>query len=164
MDELASISPDSLVILMTGFGTVDRALAAMRKGAADFVAKPFKTSDIVTKIREALRKSGRVPAPARADPGPVERPPTRTVAAPPRPLSAYLIETAQAIGIPLPDAESGDLGLREALRIAEILYLTELFRRTGGNVSLAARIAGISRPSMHRKIHDLGIDVDSFRG
>jgi len=54
--------------------------------------------------------------------------------------------------------------LREALRIAEILYLTELFRRTGGNVSLAARIAGISRPSMHRKIHDLGIDVDSFRG
>ena len=52
----------------------------------------------------------------------------------------------------------------DALRIAEILYLTELFRRTGGNVSLAARIAGISRPSMHRKIHDLGIDVDSFRG
>ena len=61
-------------------------------------------------------------------------------------------------------SEGGDLPLREVSRITEILYFMELFQPTGGNVSRAARIAGISRPSLHRKIHDLGIDVDRYRG
>jgi transcriptional regulator of acetoin/glycerol metabolism len=30
-------------------------------------------------------------------------------------------------------------------------------------VSLAARIAGISRPSLHRRIRELGLDMEGFR-
>ena len=54
--------------------------------------------------------------------------------------------------------------MKEAARVFEAIYLTELFERTAGNVSLAARIAGVSRPNLHRKITDLGIDVTQFRG
>lgn len=37
-------SPAIKVIIITGFATVDRAREAMKKGAVDFIAKPFKIS------------------------------------------------------------------------------------------------------------------------
>jgi DNA-binding NtrC family response regulator len=161
-----------LVLLMTGFGTVERALDAMREGAADFVTKPFETEVVLAKIEEAFRKA----APARSSQLPVETeedlPPatehtphqTTHQAPPPRPLTAFLREAARARGIEIAETETGDLPMKEASRVFEALYLTELFERTAGNVSLAARIAGVSRPSLHRKITDLGIDVTRFRG
>jgi DNA-binding NtrC family response regulator len=155
----------SLVLLMTGFGTVERALDAMREGAADFVTKPFETEVVLGKIEEAFRKA----APARSSTLPVESsedPPQQSAhqASPPRPLTAFLREAARARGIKIAETETGDLPMKEASRVFEALYLTELFERTAGNVSLAARIAGVSRPSLHRKIADLGIDVTRFRG
>ena len=155
-----------LVLLMTGFGTVERALDAMREGAADFITKPFKTEALLEKIEEALGKA----APARPSPLPIDPPPgpppehAPDREPPPRPLTAFLREAARAHGIKVADTQTGDLPMKEASRVFEAIYLTELFERTGGNVSLAARIAGVSRPSLHRKIADLGIDVTRFRG
>ena len=37
-------SPAIKVIIITGFATVDRAREAMKSGAVDFIAKPFKIS------------------------------------------------------------------------------------------------------------------------
>ncbi|MHC4470924.1 MAG: response regulator [Planctomycetota bacterium] len=163
MEVLAEIGrrwPGMLVIFMTGYGTVERALEGMRRGASDFVTKPFTGPEIVTKIEEAFGKAGRRRAAAPEEEPAAVTPPV----APSRTLAAYLVEAAQAEGIPLPGETGGDLPFREADRLFETLYFTELIRRTGGNVSLAARIAGISRPSLHRKIHDLEIEVDRFRG
>ncbi len=155
-----------LVLLMTGFGTVERALEAMREGAADFITKPFKTEALLEKIAVALRKTAPArPAPPPIDP-PLDRVPEHVVdrEPPPRPLTAFLREAARAHGIQIAETETGDLPMKEASRVFEAVYLTELFERTAGNVSLAARIAGVSRPSLHRKIADLGIDVTRFRG
>jgi len=52
---------------------------------------------------------------------------------------------------------------QDALRSFEADYLTDLFKRTNGNVSKAAQIAGISRQNLHRKIKQLDIDPDEFR-
>ncbi len=154
------------VLLMTGFGTVERALDAMREGAADFITKPFRTEALIARIEEALARAtparrgrpGGPDAPEAASPGPAHRPP------PPRPLTAFLREAAEARGIRIAESSTGDLPLKEAVRVFEAIYLTELIERTAGNVSLAARIAGVSRPNLHRKIADLGIDVTRFRG
>jgi len=154
------LRPSAAVIMMSGYGTVDRALEAMHLGAADFVAKPLSIEEVLEKIDEA-RKSFSA-RPARED-APPARPPSASPPAPPRPLTAFLLEAAERRGLDLESAEGGDLTYREAARIFETLYLTDLIEKTGGNVSLAARIAGISRPSLHRNVQDLGIDVQSFR-
>lgn len=46
-----SVSP---VVLMTAFGTVESAVEAMRKGASDFLTKPFSLDHLTTVIERAL--------------------------------------------------------------------------------------------------------------
>ena len=43
------------VIMMTAYGDVDTAVAAMRLGAYDFIAKPFKLAAIKKQVRMALK-------------------------------------------------------------------------------------------------------------
>jgi len=47
--------PTQLVILITAFGTLELAVSAVRTGAADFVAKPFKIEALVFAIERAFR-------------------------------------------------------------------------------------------------------------
>ncbi|MEM6730889.1 MAG: response regulator, partial [Myxococcota bacterium] len=41
-------------VIMTGFGTVETAVDAMKNGAFDYILKPFKPEDVVRLIRRAL--------------------------------------------------------------------------------------------------------------
>ena len=45
---------DLMVIVMTGHGTIDIAVEAMKAGAVDFILKPFKLKDIIPLIERAL--------------------------------------------------------------------------------------------------------------
>jgi len=49
-----SLSPPPVVIVVTGFGTLDTAIDAMRAGAFDYLEKPFKVEDFRFTIRRAL--------------------------------------------------------------------------------------------------------------
>lgn len=42
------------IVLMTGFGTVETAVEAMKRGAFDYILKPFKPEDVVRLIDRAL--------------------------------------------------------------------------------------------------------------
>ncbi len=44
---------DSAFIIMTGFGTVDTAVEAMKLGAVDFVQKPFFRDELLMRVRSA---------------------------------------------------------------------------------------------------------------
>jgi two-component system response regulator HydG len=50
------VSPDTEVVLMTAFGTVEVAVQAMREGAYDFVEKPLKRLAIVKSVRKAAER------------------------------------------------------------------------------------------------------------
>jgi two-component system response regulator PilR (NtrC family) len=50
------VSPESLVIMITAFGTMESAIEAMKLGAYDFVHKPFKIDEIRLTIEKALEK------------------------------------------------------------------------------------------------------------
>lgn len=53
--------PQTRVIMITGYATVEVAREAMAKGAFDFIAKPFKPQelrDVIAKAAEALGFSG----------------------------------------------------------------------------------------------------------
>jgi DNA-binding NtrC family response regulator len=58
LTRVKEIAPDTGVIVITGFATPDTAKESFRKGAYDFVAKPFKLSDIMDTIR-LLEERGR---------------------------------------------------------------------------------------------------------
>ncbi len=53
---IRAISPETEVILITAYGTIEMAVDAMKQGAYDFVVKPFKRHDIVRPVRRALEK------------------------------------------------------------------------------------------------------------
>jgi len=49
--------PQCRVVLMTAFSTVENAVEAMRRGAADYLTKPFKSSDLLTTVRRVLEEA-----------------------------------------------------------------------------------------------------------
>lgn len=53
---LKTVAPDAEVVMMTAFGTVEKAVEAMRAGAYDFVEKPLKRVHIVKTVRKAAER------------------------------------------------------------------------------------------------------------
>lgn len=51
------ISPATSTIIMTAFGTVERAVEAMRLGAYDFIVKPFNNADLLRTVAKALERT-----------------------------------------------------------------------------------------------------------
>src|SRR5688572_2934148 len=48
------IDPTLSVIMMTGFGTIDTAVDAMKAGAVDYVVKPFNSDSVLAILSRAL--------------------------------------------------------------------------------------------------------------
>ena len=48
------LSPSSQVILISGFGTLETAIEAVREGAFDFISKPFNVREVIATARRAL--------------------------------------------------------------------------------------------------------------
>ncbi len=55
LDRLKAIEEHALVIVMTAFSSVDSAVAALRKGAYDYITKPFVNEDLIHTVRNAIR-------------------------------------------------------------------------------------------------------------
>jgi DNA-binding NtrC family response regulator len=50
-------SPDTLVIMMTGFSTVENAVEAMKRGAYHYINKPFNLDEVILLVEKALETS-----------------------------------------------------------------------------------------------------------
>ena len=50
------LHPALLFILLTGFGTIDSAVAAMKDGAWDYLTKPIDTDKLLVVVKEALER------------------------------------------------------------------------------------------------------------
>lgn len=53
---IKEMAPRTGMIVITGFATLETAKESFRKGAFDFVAKPFKLSDILDTVRRLERQ------------------------------------------------------------------------------------------------------------
>jgi len=49
-------SPETIVVMMTAFGSIETAIGAIKEGAYDYVSKPFKLDEIKLTIRRALEQ------------------------------------------------------------------------------------------------------------
>ncbi len=54
LEHLAKAAPETPVIMITAYGTVDSAVSAMRRGAWDYLLKPVQFDDLLLKIERAL--------------------------------------------------------------------------------------------------------------
>jgi response regulator RpfG family c-di-GMP phosphodiesterase len=56
LEAIRKHTPQVVTIIMTGFGTVETAIDAMKRGAYDYILKPFKVEEVVHTIRRGLEK------------------------------------------------------------------------------------------------------------
>ncbi len=54
LDEVQQIAPDTDIIFMTAYGSVEDAVACLKKGAADYLLKPFDMDDLIIRIKRLL--------------------------------------------------------------------------------------------------------------
>lgn len=56
LEKVRELYPDVVMLIMTGYGTVETAIAAMKRGAFDYVLKPFKVEEVVHTVRRGLEQ------------------------------------------------------------------------------------------------------------
>src|SRR5215467_14208828 len=57
LQKTREVSPATSTLLMTAYGTIERAVEAMRLGAYDFIVKPFDNADLIRSIRRAFERT-----------------------------------------------------------------------------------------------------------
>jgi DNA-binding NtrC family response regulator len=54
LDEIRKLDDDLPVLMITAFASVENAIAAMKRGAYDYISKPFKNDEVLAVLRNAL--------------------------------------------------------------------------------------------------------------
>ncbi|MGN6584415.1 MAG: nitrogen assimilation response regulator NtrX [Rhizobiaceae bacterium] len=57
LDQIKTIHPDLPIVMISGHGTIETAVSAIRRGAYDFIEKPFKADRLVLIAERALETS-----------------------------------------------------------------------------------------------------------
>ncbi len=56
LEAIGQAAPNALTVIMTGFGTVETAIDAMKRGAYDYILKPFKVEEVIHVVQRGLEK------------------------------------------------------------------------------------------------------------
>jgi DNA-binding NtrC family response regulator len=135
-------SPSTAVVMMTAYANVADAVAAMKLGAYDYVAKPLDADEIALVVARAIEHLRETAGPGRAASGEDDRCPPGT-----------------------PDEVS--LGFHRAVEAARDRasreYLVKLLRLFHGNVTEAAKRAGMTRESLHRVMRKYDVHSEHHR-
>jgi DNA-binding NtrC family response regulator len=51
LKRIKALQPQTVVVIVTAHGTVDKAVEAMREGASDFIAKPFSMAQLLVRLK-----------------------------------------------------------------------------------------------------------------
>lgn len=54
LKEIKKAYPRTVVIIITAYGSIPTAVEAIKKGASDYICKPFRIEDLVTTIRRSI--------------------------------------------------------------------------------------------------------------
>ena len=54
--EVKRISPITAIIIITAFGTIPNAVEAIKRGAADYITKPFRMNELLSMIKKVIEE------------------------------------------------------------------------------------------------------------
>jgi len=54
LEQITQVSPETLVVIITAYGSIDTAIAALRMGAVDYILKPVEFDELIVKVRRLL--------------------------------------------------------------------------------------------------------------
>lgn len=123
------------VIMMSGHGTIETAMEALRIGATDFLEKPIALKKLLAAVEKAIQQQGEKKIKSNEK------------------ESSDLSGSAKSTLSELPL----DLPLREAREYFDNLYFSYQMKKENGNISRVAEKAGIERTHLYRKLKQLGI-------
>ncbi len=55
LEHISKTSPETLVVIITAYGSIDTAIAALRQGAVDYILKPVEFDELLIKVRRLLQ-------------------------------------------------------------------------------------------------------------
>ena len=55
LDRIVNKDPGAVVVMITAYGGVEKAVRAMKEGAADFIVKPWDDADLVASVQSAIK-------------------------------------------------------------------------------------------------------------
>jgi len=110
-------NPNGQVLLVSGFGTLETAIAAVRAGAFDYISKPFDIGEVRAAVERALEQCGAQRPPA---PQPDETPAGELVGRTPGMLTVYK-QIARATDTTVPVLILGESGTGKEL-VARALH------------------------------------------
>src|SRR5690606_8551110 len=67
--EIRRTRPRTVVVLMTGFGSMEGALDALREGAFDYISKPFQLEDLRGVVSRAMKHADHLRSLSNSGPG-----------------------------------------------------------------------------------------------
>ncbi len=123
------------VVMMSGHGTIETALEAIRIGATDFLEKPIALKKLLGAVAKAIQHGVPKPKKAVAEERSAE------------------VEHKDSVQVSL----HLDMPLREAREHFDSLYFNYQMQKEGGNIARIAEKIGIERTHLYRKLKQLGI-------
>lgn len=139
------------VLMMSGHGTIDTAVEAVKIGAIGFLEKPIALKRLLSSVSTALRNTPELP---------MSEPHTTAISEPVIQASVAEISSTKR---PFNDSSSIkahlNIPLREARDAFERQYFERLIEITEGNIIRAAEQAGLERTHLYRKLKQLGVPL-----
>lgn len=132
LERIADRPDPPQVVLMTAFGDIELAVAALKRGAADFVVKPWDNEKLMATLQGAFRRRREERAALPADsssPG----------------ADDSLAEEAAPSSRPV------------TLEEMEKRFISEVLREKNGNLTLCAQQLDISRQTLYNKMRKYGL-------
>ena len=124
------------VVMMSGHGTIETALEAIRVGAIDFLEKPIALQKLLKTVENSIQKNTTTSLKEKEFKTPIE---------------SKNKDGMMMIPLPL------DLPLREARECFDSAYFNYQLHKENGNISRIAEKIGIERTHLYRKLKQLGI-------
>jgi DNA-binding NtrC family response regulator len=57
LKRIKTLHPETVVVIITAHGSVEKAVEAMREGASDFISKPFSMAQLLVRLKQVIARS-----------------------------------------------------------------------------------------------------------